>query len=148
MDLDLFDEKEYFKYNKFYQKFNCEDECKIYYINSFLDSNHRFSIYSIKDTKNEKRILWYLQGNEILSDIELLELSKYCDCSICKSYIKIGCRCCSGCILGNDEPSDFTIKRFRDLKENAKKKKNSNFTTVEIFLILLSFFLAVIFYLG
>lgn len=98
--VDDFNSDTYFDYVLWYSKTDCITESELECIKlKYTGDNYRFSLYTINCKDGE---LKYFVVQEMLTTSEIEKLLQYCDCMNCKSWVKVQCSCCIGCIRSGD----------------------------------------------
>lgn len=118
LDMDNFNENDYFSeypyfeiydYNKNYEPEFFHDYKK-YGIKKYISV-----LYEIENINNKSEIKKYVVHEEDITEEDLKELERYCQCENCKSGTIKLCSCCIGC-LKSYPPSQSNINRAREIK--------------------------------
>ncbi len=87
-----------------------------------------FALYCIKDKNSSNaqssKHMYFILAEEVLSDTDLEELGKNCQCDYHLSYYPwplSPCPCCVGC-LQSEFPTQYVIKKTRTFVQNKKLK--------------------------
>lgn len=128
LDMNNFNENNYFKEYPYFEKYNCNKVYKSYYFHDYGKygtKRYILDLYEIHDINNKYDIKKYVIHKEDITDDDIEDLKEYCQCRECNDKIDYSdlCSCCSGlcleCYSGcikSDFPSQININKARQNK--------------------------------
>jgi hypothetical protein len=121
LNMDNFNENEFFKEYPYFEKYNYN---KIYDKEFFHDykkygtKRYKSVLYKITDSNNKYEDKEYVVHEEDITDKDLEELQDYCQCRGCngKTNDIDFCSICAGCLKTSMFPPQWNINKARDKK--------------------------------